>query len=172
MILSEKTRTAILNLQKRYPEKRSALIPALHLAQAEVGYLPRETQNEVAALFDLDPNEVNSIVTFYDMFFEKPVGKHLLHVCKNVSCMLRGSDQLLDTLCQKLQVKPGETTADGQFTVIPCECMAACDRAPMILADNHVLGPVHEKDLDQILEKVKQGPGHPSPVHLQEIDHA
>ena len=77
LMLSEKTRQAILELQKLYPEKRSALIPALHLAQAEVGYLPRETQNEVAELFEIDPNEVNAVVTFYDMFFEKPVGKHL-----------------------------------------------------------------------------------------------
>lgn len=171
-MLSEKTRNAILNLQKKYPEKRSALIPALHLAQAEVGYLPRETQEEVAALFDLDSNEVNSIVTFYDMFFEKPVGKHLLHVCKNVSCMLRGADELLEKLCQKLQVKPGEVTADGEFTVIPCECMGACDRAPMVLADNQVIGPVHDEELDQMIEKIKQGPGHPSPVSLQEVEHA
>ncbi len=65
-------------MQKKYPEKRSALIPALHLAQAEMGYLPRETQNEVAALFNIDPNEVHAVVTFYDMFFDKPVGKHLI----------------------------------------------------------------------------------------------
>lgn len=171
-MLTEKTRLAILNLQKRYPEKRSALIPALHLAQAEVGYLPRETQNEVAALFNIDPNEVNSVVTFYDMFFEKPVGKHLLHVCKNVSCMLRGADELIDALCHKLQVKPGEVTADGEFTIIPCECMAACDRAPMILADNHVLGPVNVQELDQLLEKIKQESGHPSPIHVEESEHA
>ncbi len=171
-MLSEKTRNAILNLQKKYPERRSALIPALHLAQAEVGYLPRETQNEIAELFDIDHNEVHSVVTFYDMFFEKPVGKHLLHVCKNVSCMLRGADELLEKLCQKLQVKPGETTADGEFSIIPCECMAACDRAPMILADNHVLGPIRDEELEQILEKIKKEPGHPSPVKIHEAEHA
>lgn len=166
-MLSEKTKTAILELQKKYPERRSALIPALHLAQAEVGYLPRETQNEVAALFEIDPNEVNGVVTFYDMFYEKPVGKHILHVCKNVSCMLRGADGLLEKLCHKLQVKPGETSADGEFTVIPCECMAACDRAPMMLADDQVVGPIHEDELDQILAKVKSGPGHPSPIKAE-----
>lgn len=171
MMLSEKTRTAILNLQKKYPEKRSALIPALHLAQAEAGYLPREVQNEVAVLFEIDPNEVNAVVTFYDMFYEKPVGKHLLHVCKNVSCMLRGADELIEKLCEKLQVKPGGTTADGEFSVIPCECMAACDKAPMMLADNHVIGPIREDELDQILEQIKKGPGHPSPVQIQEAEH-
>lgn len=157
MNLSDKTKNAILNLQQRYPEKRSALIPALHLAQSEIGYLPREIQNEVAVLFDLTPNEVNAVVTFYDMFFEEPVGKHLLHVCKNVSCMLRGGDGLMSTLCKKLQINPGETTEDGEFTIIPSECLAACDRAPMMLVDEHVVGPIQNEDLDKILEDAKKG---------------
>lgn len=171
-MLSEKTKKAILELQKLYPEKRSALIPALHLAQAEVGYLPRETQDEVAGLFGLDPNEVNSVVTFYDMFFEKPIGKHLIHVCKNVSCMLRGSDQLLGQLCHKLKVTLGGTTDDGEFTVIASECLASCDRAPMMIVDEKVIGPVKEEDLDHILAEAKKGSGHPAPVEKPEVDHA
>lgn len=171
-MLTEKTRKAITDLQKAYPEKRSALIPALHLAQAEAGYLPREVQNEVAALFGIDPNEVNSVVTFYDMFFENPVGKHILHVCKNVSCMLRGADGVLEKLCQKLCIAPGETTSDGEFTVIASECLAACDRAPMALIDDQVIGPIQEADLDRILEEAKKRPGHPSPVEIPEGSHA
>jgi NADH-quinone oxidoreductase subunit E len=171
-MLSEKTKKSILDLQKIYPEKRSALIPALHLAQAEVGYLPKETQMEVATLFDIDPNEVNAVVTFYDMFFEKPVGKHLVHVCKNVSCMLRGADGLLEKLCDKLMVKPRETTVDGEFTVIPSECLGACDRAPMMIVDEKVVGPVQEGDLEQILEEARKGPGHIAPVQKLEVDHA
>lgn len=164
MMLSNKTRQAILDLQKKYPEKRSALIPALHLAQADVGYLPRDTQNEVAALFNIDPNEVNAVVTFYDMFFEEPVGKHLIHVCKNVSCMLRGGDEMMHHLCKRLNIQPGETTADGEFTVIPSECLAACDRAPMLLADDQVVGPIKEEQIDEILSRLRQGAGHPSPM--------
>lgn len=171
MMLSEKTRQAILNLQKLYPEKRSALIPALHLAQYEAGYLPLEIQEEVARLFELDPNEVNAVVSFYDMFFEKPVGKHILHVCKNVSCMLRGSDELLKQLCHQLQIEPGGTTADGEFTVIPSECLAACDRAPVMLVDEKVVGPVQEKELNQILSEAKKGKGHPTPVDTLEAKH-
>lgn len=171
-MLSEKTKNAILKIQGLYPEKRSALIPALHLAQAEVGYLPREIQDEVALLFGLDPNEVNAVVTFYDMFFEQPVGKHTIHLCKNISCMLRGSDELLSKLCHKLQVKGGETTADGEFTVIPSECLAACDRAPMMLVDEKVVGPVKEEDLDRILAEAKKGYGHAAPVENVEADHA
>ncbi len=163
-MLSEKTRQAIIELQQLYPVKRSALIPALHLAQAEKGYLPPEVQNEVAELFDIEPNEVNAIVTFYDMFFQEPVGKHVIHVCKNVSCMLRGSDAILSALCEKLKVKPHEVTEDGEFTIIPSECLGACDRAPMCLMDEKVVGPLKEEDLDKLLEEAKQGPGHPSPI--------
>lgn len=171
-MLTEETKQAILEMQKLYPVKRSALIPALHLAQTEHGYLPKEIQADVAALFEIDANEVNAIVTFYDMFYEKPVGKHILHVCKNVSCMLRGADDLLEKLCHKLQVDVGGTSADGEFTVVASECLAACDRAPMMLADSKVIGPVQERELDAILAETKKGPGHPSPVCKGECSHA
>ena len=170
-MLSQEVREAILKLQKLYPEKRSALLPALHLAQAEVGYLPREAQDDVAELFGIDTNEVNAVVTFYDMFFEEPVGKHVIHVCKNVSCMLRGADGLLSHLCARLKVAPGEMSADGEFTVIASECLAACDKAPMMLVDDKVVGPVQEEDLDRILAEAKKGPGHPSPVEKAGIHH-
>ena len=171
-MLTEKTRNAILELQKKYPESRSALIPALHIAQAEIGFLPLDTQKEVAVLFDINVNEVASVVTFYDMFYEEPVGKHLIHVCKNLSCMLRGADGLLNQVCSKLQVKPGQTTADGEFTVISSECLAACDKAPMMLVDDKVVGPVKENDLDQIFAEAKKSPGHPSPLGKVEAHHA
>lgn len=171
-MLTEDTRKAILELQNLYPVKRSALIPALHLAQAEAGYLSIETQAEVAELFGLDPNEVNAVVTFYDMFFEEPTGKHQIHICKNVACMLRGADGLMSKLCEKLQISPGQTTADKEFTLIASECLAACDRAPMLLVDEKVVGPVQESQIDQILEDAKKGPGHPSPVEKPEVHHA
>lgn len=171
-MLSKETKNAILELQKKYPRKRSALIPALHLVQSEVGFLPRETQIEIAALFEIDPNEVNAIVTFYDMFFEEPTGKHCLHVCKNVSCMLRGADGLLAKLCNKLNIEPGQTSEDGEFSLVASECLAACDRAPMMLVDDKVVGPVKEEDLDKILSEARNSPGHPSPVNMSKVDYA
>lgn len=159
-MLTDKTRKAILDLQAEYPGKRSALIPALHMAQNEKGYLSHETQAEVAALFDLAPNEVHAVVSFYDMFHEHPVGKNLLHVCKNLSCMLRGSDALIKSLCKKLDIQPGETTKDGQFTLIPCECLAACDKAPMMLVNEDLVGCIQESDIDRILEEAKHSGGH------------
>lgn len=170
-MLSEKTKQKILELQKKYPEKRSALLPALHVAQSEKGFLPKEIQAEVAELFELSPSDVHSVVSFYDMFFEEPVGKHVIHVCKNISCMLRGSDALLSTLCTKLKVLPHEMTSDGEFTVIPCECLAACDRAPMMMVDAEVIGPVALDEIDAILENAKKKKGHHCPVPQEEDTH-
>ncbi|MDP1879413.1 MAG: NAD(P)H-dependent oxidoreductase subunit E [Parachlamydiaceae bacterium] len=171
MKLSEQTIQHILNLQSEYPVKRSALIPALHVAQEEIGYLPLEIQSEVAMLFGLETNEVHSVVTFYDMFYEHPVGKHLLHVCKNVSCQLRGAGNILQKLCEKLQVAPHEMSKDGEFTVIPSECLGACDRAPMMIADTKVIGPILENQIDQILDNVKKNSGRPSPTKNVEEYH-
>lgn len=153
MKLKEETKNEILDLQKKYPEKRSALIPALHLAQEDAGYLPREIQNEVAQLFDLDPNEVNSVVTFYDMFHEEPVGKTVVHVCKNVSCMLRGADELISALNQKLNLNDKETTSDGLYTIIPSECLGACDKAPVCIVGEKVVGPVKSDELNKIFDE-------------------
>ena len=170
-MLSEKTKQSILELQKIYPEKRSALIPALHMAQVEVGYLPLEAQKDVAELFSLDVNEVQSVVTFYDMFFEEPVGKHVIHLCKNISCMLRGADELSDGLCKRLQIKPGETTSDGEFTVIHAECLGACDRAPMMIVDDRAVGPVDVNDIENFIVEAKKGPGHAAPVEMVRENH-
>jgi NADH-quinone oxidoreductase subunit E len=171
-MLTEETKQAILKLQNLYPNKRSALIPALHLAQAEKGYLPRETQEEVASLFELETSEIHSVVTFYDMFFEEPVGKHMIHVCKNVSCMLRGADGLLARLCQRMQIAPGETTQDGEFTVIASECLAACDKAPVMIVDDQVVGPVNISQIEEVIEKARQSHGHASPITIEEVKNA
>lgn len=152
MRLTKETREKILELQKKYPKKRSALIPALLLAQNENGYLPSEIQHEVAELFQITFNEVNSVVTFYDMFYEKPMGKRILHVCKGISCMLRGCDPLTEKLCERLKIAPGQTTEDGEFTVHLAECLGACDRAPMAIIDHEVQGPLTMENLMPILE--------------------
>jgi len=90
------------------------------------------------------------------MFFTEPVGKHLIHVCKNASCMLRGSDPLLKNLCEKRNIQSGKTNQDGQFTVLPSECLGACDRAPMMIVNEEVVGPVKEEEIDRILAEAKQ----------------
>lgn len=153
MKLNLKTRDQILELQKKYPQKRSALIPALHLAQNENGYLPTEIQQEVADLFGLALTEVNSVVTFYDMFYDKPVGKRIFHLCKGISCMLNGGDPLAEKLCERLNIAPGEMTEDGKITVHLSECLGACDKAPMGIIDHEVVGPLTLESLNEILAK-------------------
>lgn len=160
MMISAETKQAILELQTKYPYRRSALIPALHMVQSEVGYLPIEVQQEVAALFDLPVTEISAIVTFYDLFFDKPAGKHHIHMCKNLSCMLRGSDALLETMCEKLQIRPGETSADGEFTLLASECLGACDRAPMMILDEEVIGPIQEEEIDSLLKSALERSPH------------
>ncbi len=157
MKLTEKTKERILELQKLYPEKRSAIIPALHIAQEEVGFLPEEVQHEIAELFGIEATEVHALVTFYDMFHEHPVGKHELHVCKNISCMLRGSDDVTKAFCRHLNVEPKGMTEDGQFSLFESECLAACDRAPMCLIDKEVVGPLRPEDVPELLEKIRKG---------------
>lgn len=153
-MLPEEIKNEILELQNLYPFKRSALIPSLHLAQKTLGYLPLEVQKEVAELFNLDLNEVTSVVTFYDMFYEAPQGKHHVHVCKNISCMLRGGDEVLQALSNKLGINVGETTEDGEFTLIASECLAACDRAPVILTEK-IKGPIKIEEIDEVIESIR-----------------
>jgi NADH-quinone oxidoreductase subunit E len=171
-MLKQETQQAILNLQKQYPQRRSALIPALHIAQAEIGCIPPDLQEEIARLFDIETSEVHAIVTFYDMFYEKPIGKHVIHVCKNVSCMLRGCDNVLKALCDHLQVIPGETDSNGEFTVIASECLGACDKAPMMLVDEKVIGPVEPAKIEELINEARKGHGHPSPITAAEVSHA
>lgn len=156
MKLSDACIDEINRLQSLYPEKRSALIPALLAAQKEISYLPKEIQKEIAILFNLDATEVHSVVTFYDMFHENPVGKHLIHLCKNASCMLRGSDAIMEGFCKHLKIQPHETTEDGEFTLIPSECLGACDKAPMILMDEDVVGPLNVDEIEPLLDKTKK----------------
>ncbi|MFT2010230.1 NAD(P)H-dependent oxidoreductase subunit E [Pontibacter sp. 13R65] len=118
-----------------YPEGRqkSAILPILHIAQAEFGgWVSPEVMDEVARILDIQPIEVYEVATFYTMFNLKPVGKHVLEVCRTGPCCLRGADQLIETLKQKLNVEEGGTSADGLFTLKPVECLASCGTGPML----------------------------------------
>jgi NADH-quinone oxidoreductase subunit E len=120
---------------QRYPEgkQKSALIPVLHLAQEEFGgWLSAETMDYVASVLNLEPIEVYEVATFYSMYNLKPVGRYLFEVCQTGPCMLNGSDNIIKYIFEKLGIKPGETTADGMFTLKTVECLGACGYAPMM----------------------------------------
>lgn len=153
-MLSDQAKKQISGLRAMYPERQSALLPALFVAQGEVGYLPAETLDEVAALLDLPPTEVGSVASFYTMFYRHPVGKNIISVCTNLSCHLLGADTLASHLSKKLGISHGETTADGKFTLEHVECIGACDYAPALLANGVLHKNLTENKIDKLLDKL------------------
>ncbi len=140
----------------RYPEgkQKSALIPVLHLAQEEFGgWLSSDTMDYVASLLSLEPIEVYEVATFYSMFNLKPVGKYLFEVCQTGPCMLNGSDGIVDYIYEKLGIRPGETTADGMFTLKTVECLGACGYAPMMQLGKHYREHLTREKVDQLIEE-------------------
>jgi len=142
----------------RYPNKQAACLPALHLAQAEHGSLTDEVQQAVADFLGLPIAHVYGVVTFYTMFHQKPVGKNVLMVCTNVSCMLRGGYDILAHLEKTLGVKPGQTTPDGMFTLIEEECLAACADAPMMICGPAYYLNLTTETVDRALAELRQDP--------------
>jgi len=123
------------NIIAQYPQRKAAIMPLLWLVQEKLGYIPKEAINEVAELTGTTPVHVEAIVKFYEMFHEHPVGKYQLMLCTNVSCLLRGADKTLQKLKEVLGIEVGETTPDGLFTLEEVECLAACDKAPVLLVN-------------------------------------
>lgn len=132
-MLVEKHKEEIDRILAKYPPDRSraAVMPLLHLAQSEYGYLPEEAIKEVAGVLGLDPTEVGKLIRFYTLYHEKKGGKYRIQVCTDLPCALRGAQEFADELCQGLGVEPNEPTEDGLFEVEEVMCLAACHRAPM-----------------------------------------
>lgn len=142
----------------KYPEgkQKSALIPVLHLAQAEFGgWLDVPVMDYVAGLLNLIPIEVYEVATFYTMFNMKPVGKYLLEVCQTGPCMLCGSDEIIEYIKQKLGINVGETTADGLFTLKPTECLGACGYAPMMQLGKFYKENLTKEKVDSLLDELR-----------------
>ncbi len=142
----------------RYPEgkQKSALIPLLHMAQDEFGgWLDVPVMDYVASLLNILPIEVYEVATFYTMFNMKPVGKYVLEVCQTGPCMLRGSDQIIDHIKNKLNIKAGETSADGLFTLKPAECLGACGYAPMMQLGKHFKEHLTPQKVDEIIDELR-----------------
>ncbi len=153
-MLSDAVRVKIEALIRRYPQPRSALIPSLHLAQQEAGYLSLDVMREVAGMFKLAPNEVYEVASFYTMLFKKPVGKYVIQVCTNISCLLCNCEAIMSHLKQRLGIKPGETTADGRFTLLEVECLASCGTAPVVQINEDYHEDLTVEKLDRILDSL------------------
>jgi NADH-quinone oxidoreductase subunit E len=153
------TQMAELNrLVARYPEgkQKSALLPALHLAQDSFdGWLPAELMDYVASLLNIEPIEVYEVASFYSMYNLKPVGKFIFEVCQTGPCMLSGSDDIISYIQQQLAIKPGETTKDGVFTLKLVECLGACGYAPMMQVGKVFREHLTKEKVDSIIAEYR-----------------
>ena len=159
---SEAQLAEVNRLVARYPEgkQKSALLPVLHLAQDSFGgWLSSETMDYVAELLQITPIEVYEVATFYSMYNTKPVGKYMFEVCQTGPCMLRGSDDIIEYIEKTLGIKPGETTADGLFTLKTVECLGACGYAPMMQLGKHYREHLTKEKVDAIIDECKKTAG-------------
>jgi NADH-quinone oxidoreductase subunit E len=131
-VLRDKYAKEIDALLARFPQKKSAVLHLMHLAQNEYGHMSDEAMREVAGILDLDPTHVLSLAGFYSLFYEEPTGKYVLEICNDLACALRGADEFVEMASRKLDIPLEGTTNDGLFTLKTVMCLGACDRAPML----------------------------------------
>jgi NADH-quinone oxidoreductase E subunit len=143
-------------LRPRYPTTEALLLPVLHIAQREWGgWLPNEAIEAVAAELDLPVAKVYGVVTFYDLYHQKPVGRHRIRVCTNLSCQLRGSDEIMEAIHKELGVGEDEVTPDGRCSYVHFECLGSCDTAPMMMVDDDYHENLTPNRVRQILKGLK-----------------
>jgi NADH-quinone oxidoreductase E subunit len=153
--LSKNFYDAMKNLESRYPNKKALILPALHQAQKEFGWLPAEVLAEVADYIGVHPAQIREVASFYTMYNLNPVGKTHLKICTNVACCLRGADELMSYAERKLGIKCGETTQDGLFTLSDEECLGACTTAPAMMANDDYVENLDINKLNEYIERVK-----------------
>ncbi len=162
MTMREKIETAM----ERYPDARSAIMPALVIAQEEHGYLPHEVLEDVADILGVERIWVYELATFYTLFHTEPVGLFHLQLCDNVSCMLRGSEALLKHMEDALGIEKGGTTPDGLFTLSTVECLGACEMAPMMQVGDDFHGDLDAERIDQLLDRLRATAAQPASADL------
>jgi NADH-quinone oxidoreductase subunit E len=155
IVLKAKYGKEIDEILSRYPVRRSALIPLLYVAQRDQGYVSESAMQEIAQLLRLTPPQVYETITFYTMFNLKPVGKFHIQVCKSLMCALVGSDSVVEWIKAKLGIAPGESTADGLFSLTLVECLAACGTGPMMQINDDYYEQLTKIKLDQILADLR-----------------
>ena len=155
MSLSAANETLAAEMVSWFPRPRSALIPLLHLAQEQDGYLTDDAMRRIAELVGATPAEVKGTAGFYEMFRFEPVGTYVVNVCTNISCLLWGGEELLEHACETLGTEVGGTTGDGRFTLEEVECIAACTEAPCLQVNYRYRGRVTPDDFDRLVEDLR-----------------
>ena len=151
---SETGRAEFERLLTRYPDRKAAILPALHLAQKEFGYVSDEAIVYIAGLVGASPAEIEGVASFYTMYDRKPVGKYHVQICRNISCSLLGAEHLIEHVSRKLGVRPGETTPDGKFTLEKVECLGSCGTAPVMQVNDEYHENLTVESIDRILDKL------------------
>src|SRR5947209_13128904 len=152
-MISEQAKQRMRNLAARYPRARSAVMPALYIAQQEEGYITREALQAVAEAIGMTADDVESVATFYTMYYQQPPGRKVIKVCTSISCYLRNCDTLVKHLEQRLGIKRGETTADGNYTLMTTECLASCGTAPVLQVNNEFVENVTPEMADSLINE-------------------
>ena len=150
-MLSENALKQLDEIRARYPNARSGLLPALHVAQEDQGCVCPDVLQEVARYFNLPPGEVESVASFYTMYRERRLGKYLLQVCTSISCGLLGAGHIVDYISEKLGIKVGETTSDGKFTLLTTECLGTCGTAPVMQINDTFHENLTPEKIDELL---------------------
>jgi NADH-quinone oxidoreductase subunit E len=153
--LKESTVALLEDLFLDYPDRPAALLSALYVVQSEENHLSEEGLSHLADIMQMPKSVIYETVTFFTLFYRKPLGRHIIRACRNICCYLRGSDQVVARLEEVLGVKAGETTPDGLFTLELSECLGACDQAPMMMIDDRIFGPLEGRDIEGILEEYR-----------------
>ncbi len=157
----------IRELPARYPQPRSAVMPALDLAQEELGHLTQEAMSEVAEALQLDPGYVEGVATFYTLFHLQPIGKHRFYVCTNLSCTLRGAIDIVDHVKSAIGVhEAGDVSTDGLFSYEEVECLGACEYAPVARLDRRYQVDLTPQKVDALIEERRHPPATPAPARL------
>jgi NADH-quinone oxidoreductase subunit E len=152
-VLSDHALKEIKELPARFPELRSAVMPALDVAQEDFGYLTPDAITEVAHALGIDPGYVEGVSTFYTLFHLEPIGKHRLYMCTNLSCKLRGADELVAHAMEKIGVRQlGDVSQDGCFSIEEVECLGACEYAPMMRLDHQYHYDLTPEKIDELIE--------------------
>jgi NADH-quinone oxidoreductase subunit E len=138
-----------------YPQKRAASVEALKIVQRHRGWVSDASIQDIADFLGMTPDELDSVASFYNLIFRRPVGRHVILLCESVSCWIMGSERLQDHLTARLDITLGETTSDGCFTLLPMVCLGTCDHAPALMIDDELYRDLDAQKLDEILEKYR-----------------
>lgn len=151
-MLSPEERHEIEAEMPHYPDKQAVSVDALKIVQRHRGWISDESIRDIAEFLDMSADDLDSVATFYNLIYRKPVGRHVILLCNSVSCWVMGYDRLRERLCQRLGIQMGETTSDRRFTLLPIVCLGTCDHAPALMIDNDLHRDLSPESAEQMLE--------------------